>query len=460
MLKNNNTNGEKMETDKGDGESTAGFQWNFPNGNAIGNPFGMMRTPPRKTQTPAESPKKTTKETPKTNGQEGLKERMNSLMEKINELTTFVDAKNNVHAQIKTMLRAIKVAASAATDEARRRKWGVASTCTGVPAATQTDVWKPEKPESPLIQWQTPIMKKIPPRTATTEKRRRERDETAKDRTPKQKKIEAEGEAQPKKTRGPSGPRAPQGKKDAGKKLPRRSRPDAIVVEKTGGKSYADILRMMKSDPKLEGVGEKVTRIKKNQKGQLMLELKREENGGSEGIREAVSNVLENIATVKVLTQEMTIVCKDMEETTTKEEMLGALQKEFGWSSLPETAIKSMRPSFGGTQIAVLKLPFEQAKKALEIGRVRIGWTMCKLREVKRTSQCFRCLDFGHMAKDCKNEDRSKKCRRCGEEGHFARSCRNSPRCMLCKNGDEPMQHVTGSSRCLRYTSTEKPPKT
>lgn len=55
------------------------------------------------------------------------------------------------------------------------------------------------------------------------------------------------------------------------------------------------------------------------------------------------------------------------------------------------TSIRSMRPSF------------EQAKKALATGMVRIG---CSFKEAMRPKMCFRCLDLGHMAKDCKNEDR------------------------------------------------------
>lgn len=51
-----------------------------------------------------------------------------------------------------------------------------------------------------------------------------------------------------------------------------------------------------------------------------------------------------DIDTAKLLTQEMGVVCKDTDEVTTEAKMLGAPEKEFGWSDFPETAIGSMTP--------------------------------------------------------------------------------------------------------------------
>lgn len=239
--------------------------------------------------------------------------------------------------------------------------------------------------------------------------------------------------------------------------MARRPRADAIVVETTGDTSYADILRRVKTDPALKEMGEKVTRVTRNQRGQMMFQLKREENPKRVEIQAAVSKALGDTATVTMRTQEVNIVCKDMDEVTTKEELLEALEKDLGISSIPETAIRSMRTAFAGTQTAIISLPFEHAKKALAAGKIKIGWTICRLREAIKPKTCFRCLDFGHMAKDCKNEDRSKLCRRCGGDGHIAKDCNKDPQCMLCKVGDRPAPHITGSSRCPKFRSATKP---
>lgn len=191
----------------------------------------------------------------------------------------------------------------------------------------------------------------------------------------------------------------------------------------------------------------------------MMFELKKEENAKRGDLQEAVSKALGEAATVTIHTQVVNIVCKDMDEVTTKEDLLEALEKELNISGVPETAIRSMRTSFAGTQTATISLPFEHAKKALAAGKVKIGWTICRLREAIKPKMCFRCMDFGHMAKDCKNEDRSKRCRRCGGEGHIAKDCNKDPQCMLCKARGKPAPHITGSSRCPKFRSATKPNK-
>jgi Zinc knuckle len=237
----------------------------------------------------------------------------------------------------------------------------------------------------------------------------------------------------------------------------RRARPDAIIVEKTEGTSYADILRKVKIDPSLKEMGERVARIRRTQKGQMIFELEKKGDQKGETYRGDIENALGGLAKVRVLTQEVNIVCKDMDEITSKTELLTALKEHFSLPGLQENAIKSMRGAYGGTQTAIISLPMEAARKVLSTGRLKIGWTICRLREYVRPKSCFRCLEPGHLAKDCKGIDRSKLCRKCGEEGHVARTCEKVPKCLLCEeHGDRPQRHVTGSSGCPIYRSAAR----
>ena len=118
----------------------------------------------------------------------------------------------------------------------------------------------------------------------------------------------------------------------------------------------------------------------------------------------------------------------------------------FEIPDLDESSVKSIRKSYGGTQIAKISLPAEAARKALEMGKIKIGWSLCRIRE----TMCYRCLEYGHMAKLCTAEkDRSRLCRKCGVEGHISKSCAAEPNCMLCKsNGGTDLKHIAGSYRC------------
>lgn len=173
--------------------------------------------------------------------------------------------------------------------------------------------------------------------------------------------------------------------------------------------------------------------------------------------QEMVEKVMGNLVTVKTLTQQTNIVCKDIDEITTKQEVIQAIQEQFQMVKITEAAIRSLRPAYGGTQVAVLSIPSEKAKSLIQAGKVNIGWTVCRLREYVRPRTCYRCLGYGHMAQVCKNADRSKRCRRCGEEGHLAKICAKEPKCMLCEDSTGGTQnHIAGSSRCPKYRSALK----
>lgn len=234
---------------------------------------------------------------------------------------------------------------------------------------------------------------------------------------------------------------------------PRRLKPDAIVIGKVGELSYADILRKVKGDPNLKEIGDNVARVRRTYKGEMLIELNKEAGNNKDcNFHLMVKKALGDQACVRSLSPQLLIECKDIDEITSKEEIQDALVKQFNLPNLDVSAVKSLRKAYGGTQIATISLPVELAQKVLLVGKLKVGWTVCKLRELIRPLNCFKCLDFGHTAKDCKNNDRSDWCRRCGGKGHQAKQCDKDPSCMLCK-GVEGLAstHISGSSICPAY---------
>ncbi|XP_043473696.1 uncharacterized protein LOC122505893 [Leptopilina heterotoma] len=98
----------------------------------------------------------------------------------------------------------------------------------------------------------------------------------------------------------------------------------------------------------------------------------------------------------------------------------------------------------------------EDANKLEKVGHVKIGFVSCKIRKKVMVTRCHRCLDYGHIGRNCQTVDKSAACFKCGEAGHKVADCRKSPCCFLCKAkcGDiADIKHVAGSCRCGVFRS-------
>ncbi|KAL3279406.1 hypothetical protein HHI36_016917 [Cryptolaemus montrouzieri] len=103
-------------------------------------------------------------------------------------------------------------------------------------------------------------------------------------------------------------------------------------------------------------------------------------------------------------------------------------------------------------KIRLLKTLFESGTAEVILGRenFRIGVVKFTLTKHTKLNQCFKCLGYNNVAKECEGPDRTKLCRKCGKEGHIAKNCTNAEHCPLCKNDD----HQAGKSRCWLFKMT------
>ncbi|XP_037880699.1 uncharacterized protein LOC119632069 [Glossina fuscipes] len=225
----------------------------------------------------------------------------------------------------------------------------------------------------------------------------------------------------------------------------RRGKLDAIVIAAIGKLHYADMLRKVKGEPKLKQLSEVVHKIRRTQKGDLLLRL--DKNGEkTDELKNAVSFLLGDQAAVRSLKQRGSVERRDIDEITSREDICEAIKCQY---VLTNAEVVSLRKAYDSTQMAIISLPREDANKLLAGGKLRVGWMVCRLREHRTPVKCYRCLKYGHISKQCEGTcDRSKVCRRCGEEGHMAKVCSNDRLCFSCKgipNADG--KHVAGSSK-------------
>jgi len=234
------------------------------------------------------------------------------------------------------------------------------------------------------------------------------------------------------------------------------TRPNALIIRLKEKSKYADILARVKKDVPDEQARSTMDKIRRTESGDLLIVLTKQNTDGGKGLHKTIADLLKDDAEVVSKEPQEDLEIRDLDDTTTKEEILAAIKKAAGEEyQIPEDAIRSVRNAYRGTKIALVTLTVPIAEKVLgEHGKIRIGWVNCRIRAVERPTRCFKCWHYGHLSNHCKsNVDRSKHCIKCGEEGHRADKCEKAARCALCveKGNTETSAHVAGSSRCPVY---------
>ena len=126
---------------------------------------------------------------------------------------------------------------------------------------------------------------------------------------------------------------------------------------------------------------------------------------------------------MQTLSHKETVDIKDLDETTTAEEIAPAITSVTD-PGIVTTANIRLRASYSGTQAASVLLPVAATKKLMKARKLRIGWVNCRIRLRETVTRCFKCHEIGHLARNCKSSvDRSSLCFRCRTEGHKAVNC-------------------------------------
>lgn len=439
------------------------------------NPPRVLRTPPRaSTATPSREIECETEEkgpTPATSktlskdeerkyvkgiveSKRGSKSRLEYAIELTQLLSDFMHGKSNMHMEAKNLVTKVLIEVKNVTHEVdaleevieRKNK-----EIEALKATTKRDkrVRSPESPVEEAVKTKkhrnkenvnpgTPLTVNTPetwqtPGTWQTV-------EGAKKRKKKER-------PEPKKPKGPSGPK------------PIRRKPEALIVGlKEGGSSYAEILSKMKSDPTLKEMGEKVKKVRNTRNGEMLFEFKPDE-GASEAFKDLVKNAIGEEATVKSLSQLVRMECTGLDSVTTPEELQKALTEKYSPEDPEGISGVKLRKTFWGTQTGSFKVPAIVANKMIDEYRLKIGWSVCHIHRSQEPMKCYKCMGYGHQAKQCKGENRANMCWKCGQNGHKARLCKNPSKCVLCSES-EGNGHWTGSVRCKAYiVATRKQPR-
>lgn len=230
---------------------------------------------------------------------------------------------------------------------------------------------------------------------------------------------------------------------------PRRETETLII--KVGERTYAELVKTLRSEVDVDNLNVKVNSIRKTEKGDLMVRISGEQGKAAELRSEIVSKMKDTEVNIKNNQTIFNIL--NIGPDVEKNEMVEALVKE---TEVPETAIqiKSVRPTRNGNQIATVAITNQYAKLLKQKNKVKIGWLMCSIRARVEVLKCFKCQSYGHISKDCTSISTINSCYNCGKEGHHANSCQEEAQvfCLQCNKRD----HKGGSGACPLFRALLK----
>lgn len=170
---------------------------------------------------------------------------------------------------------------------------------------------------------------------------------------------------------------------------------ETVTIRVAEGLSYAEALRRMKNEVNLQNASVVVDRIRRTKAGDLLVRLGKGV-GQAERLGSALAPVLGQQANVRVVTTTCTLKIRDLDEITEAEEITETLAKNVDKTTPSDFTVRAIRQSYSGTRLAVVTTPAQYADTLVRMGRIRIGWVTCRVREKAEVIKCYMCMGFGH----------------------------------------------------------------
>lgn len=213
---------------------------------------------------------------------------------------------------------------------------------------------------------------------------------------------------------------------------------ETIVIRKAEQNkgTYAEMVKELQGKISIEELGIKVRNIRETRNGNIRITA----IGGEEARGKFINQVKEKMeGTATAETDEImkTLFIKDIHETVRTEELEGELRKVIAEVRTREEGIKinlAKTSNKNGVRYAFARMSLMAANYILNKGVIKVGWTECRVEELNTPKRCYKCLSFGHIARECQQaERRDDMCLRCGKTGHTVKNCQNEPACITCR---------------------------
>ena len=162
----------------------------------------------------------------------------------------------------------------------------------------------------------------------------------------------------------------------------------------------------MKAKVNPQNAGAEVFSTRRTRKEEILPDLKK--GGDVSTFEKALDQAVGEKAEVESLVSKRSLEVRDIDETATREEVVAALCMALGKPDLGDQCRLYKR--FGGVQTVVVYLTKADARSLIRLGRLRVGWVNCRIREHVEIAWCFRCQGYGHILRGCTVSVRNEAC--------------------------------------------------
>lgn len=213
--------------------------------------------------------------------------------------------------------------------------------------------------------------------------------------------------------------------------------------------SYQNTLKNVKQILKEKDIKDGILGIRSTREGKLLITMNKTEStvmsvhSALKGSEKLGMEKISRISDEKMVT----IHIRGMDEDTSKEEVIAALENEVSGLREKYFKLSDLRPWSNNRQAVTLTLNETDAVKLLASRFIIIGFSRCYLEKRIPMERCRLCWEFGHKAEKCNKTDRSKLCFKCSKEGHSIKECKNPEFCPLCNTEG----HKAGDGRCKAF---------
>lgn len=225
----------------------------------------------------------------------------------------------------------------------------------------------------------------------------------------------------------------------------------SLIIRRKEEASFADVVKELKRNISPEELGIEVRSVRSTQKGDVRIYLKENTPGARLEMIRRIKSKVTSAQSAEIAEKTKGIVILDIEEDITADEVLDTIQRILG---VEKDKIKAneIRKMKRGTQMLTVFLPEPAAVAAIQMKRIKIGWTSCQIKEKCDPPFCSHCKVYISEGHKCIGDAVTVRCFRCSGN-HQTRECKSEKEfCFSCQSEG----HRANQMRCPMYRSLIK----